>query len=107
MTTGIHFVFVGITNFDLIGNFGSMEWLGNFWIIIICNSVFAVCTALSLITKFTAAVRREIYNRLESVFHRDHPASSVRDHDALHTMSFNNSSANLSVNGNGVHIKED
>jgi hypothetical protein len=56
----------GITNFDLIGNFGSLKWLGNFYLILAINVVFAAATALSLVTKFTAAVRREIYLRLKT-----------------------------------------
>nr|KAG5695077.1 hypothetical protein BaRGS_032570 [Batillaria attramentaria]KAG5707139.1 hypothetical protein BaRGS_011850 [Batillaria attramentaria] len=57
---------LGITNFDLIGNFGSMDWLGNFYLILTINIVFAAATALSLVTKFTAAVRQEIYLRLKA-----------------------------------------
>ncbi|XP_041371969.1 limb region 1 protein homolog [Gigantopelta aegis] len=62
---------LGITNFDLIGNFGSMDWLGNFYIIFLYNVIFAVGTALGLATKFTATIRREIYNRLKTAFRRD------------------------------------
>ena len=54
----------GLTNFDLIGNFGSMDWLGNFYIIMLCNIIFAALTILCLTTKFTATVRSEIYERL-------------------------------------------
>lgn len=59
---------LGITNFDLIGNFGSLKWLGNFYLILSINIIFAAATALSLVTKFTAAVRREIYLRLKTAF---------------------------------------
>ncbi|ESP01629.1 hypothetical protein LOTGIDRAFT_139400 [Lottia gigantea] len=62
---------LGITNFDLIGNFGSMDWLGNFYIIFSYNLIFAVCTALCLVTKFTATVRHEIYDRLKTAFRRE------------------------------------
>lgn len=58
----------GLTNFDLIGNFGSMDWLGNFYIIMLCNIVFAGLTTLCLVTKFTKAVRTEIYDRLMAFF---------------------------------------
>ncbi|KAK7092256.1 limb region 1 protein homolog [Littorina saxatilis] len=57
---------LGITNFDLIGNFGSMDWLGNFYLIFTINVVFAAATSVSLVTKFTAAVRQEIYLRLKA-----------------------------------------
>ncbi|XP_048728173.1 protein LMBR1L-like [Ostrea edulis] len=59
---------LGLTNFDLIGNFGSMDWLGNFYIIMLCNIVFAGLTTLCLVTKFTKAVRTEIYDRLMAFF---------------------------------------
>uniref|UniRef100_A0A0L8FP41 Limb region 1 protein homolog n=1 Tax=Octopus bimaculoides TaxID=37653 RepID=A0A0L8FP41_OCTBM len=62
---------LGITNFDLLGNFGSMEWLGNFYIILTYNIVFAVATALCLVNKFTATIRQEIYVRLKMVFKRE------------------------------------
>ncbi|KAK6182150.1 hypothetical protein SNE40_009897 [Patella caerulea] len=62
---------LGITNFDLIGNFGSMDWLGNFYIIFTYNLIFAVCTALCLVTKFTHTVRSEIYDRLITAFRRE------------------------------------
>ncbi|GAB1609396.1 limb region 1 protein homolog [Argonauta hians] len=62
---------LGITNFDLLGNFGSMEWLGNFYIILTYNIVFAVTTAVCLANKFTATIRQEIYVRLKMVFRRE------------------------------------
>ena len=59
---------VGITNFDLLGNFGRLEWLGNFQIVLAYNVIFSSATALCLFTKFTAAVRREIFNGFQQVF---------------------------------------
>lgn len=78
--------FLGLTNFDLIGNFGSMDWLGNFYIIMLCNVVFAGLTTLCLVTKFTKAVRTEIYDRLMAFFIREqlapsHTHSSVANGD--------------------------
>ncbi|XP_013774506.2 limb region 1 protein homolog isoform X2 [Limulus polyphemus] len=55
---------LGITNFDLLGEFGRIEWLGNFYIILFYNVVFAGATALCLVTKFTAAMRQELLRRL-------------------------------------------
>jgi hypothetical protein len=80
---------LGITNFDLLGNFGSMDWLGNFYIILSYNVIFAGATGLCLTTKFTYTIRQEIYNRLQNVFHRK---------DQKHSQSNGN---------NSVHIKED
>lgn len=59
-----YFYCVGITNFDLLGDFGSIEWLDNFVIVIVYNFVFAVVVTLTVLNKFTAKVRREVYARL-------------------------------------------
>lgn len=55
---------IGITNFDLLGDFGAIEWLGNFQIVLMYNLVFGTTTALCLMNKFTATVRRELCARL-------------------------------------------
>ncbi|CAG9765397.1 unnamed protein product [Ceutorhynchus assimilis] len=55
---------LGITNFDLLGDFGSIEWLGNFKIILLYNTLFATASSLCIVNKFTAKVRRELYARL-------------------------------------------
>lgn len=55
---------LGITNFDLLGEFGRIEWLGNFLLVLLYNGVFACAGTLCVIKKFTASVRRELYNRL-------------------------------------------
>ncbi|KAL8620137.1 hypothetical protein ACOMHN_064807 [Nucella lapillus] len=61
---------LGITNFNLIGNFGSMGWLGNFYLVLSINMVFAAATTLCLAKKFTAAVRQAIYLRLKAALFR-------------------------------------
>lgn len=58
------FFFKGITNFDLLGDFGRIEWLGNFYIVLFYNVVFAVAIAVSLVTTFTTTIRRELYSCL-------------------------------------------
>lgn len=55
---------LGITNFDLLGEFGRIEWLGNFKLVMLYNAIFAGIATLCLVSKFTASVRRELYNRL-------------------------------------------
>lgn len=55
---------LGITNFDLLGDFGSIEWLGNFQIVFMYNLVFATATTLCIANNFTVKVRRELYARL-------------------------------------------
>lgn len=56
--------YTGITNFDLLGDFGEIEWLGNFQIVLLYNVIFVGTTTLCLVNKFTATVRQELCNRL-------------------------------------------
>ncbi|XP_026737446.1 protein Lilipod isoform X2 [Trichoplusia ni] len=56
---------LGITNFDLLGEFGRIEWLGNFKLVLLYNAIFAGAVTLCLVSKFTASVRRELYNRFK------------------------------------------
>ncbi|XP_075971420.1 LMBR1-like protein lilipod [Anticarsia gemmatalis] len=58
---------LGITNFDLLGEFGRIEWLGNFKLVLLYNAIFAGAVTLCLVSKFTASVRRELYNRYKWV----------------------------------------
>ncbi|XP_041421732.1 limb region 1 protein homolog isoform X3 [Xenopus laevis] len=51
---------LGITRFDLLGDFGRFNWLGNFYIVVSYNLMFAVVTTLCLVRKFTSAVREEL-----------------------------------------------
>lgn len=60
----IHISSTGITNFDLLGDFGAIEWLGNFQIVLLYNLVFGSTTALVVANKFTATVRQELCARL-------------------------------------------
>lgn len=60
----IFFLFTGITNFDLLGDFGEIEWLGNFQIVFLYNIIFGSATTLCIISKFTATVRRALCARL-------------------------------------------
>lgn len=42
---------LGMTNFDLLANFGRIEWLGNFYVVLLYNVVFFVSTTLCLMGK--------------------------------------------------------
>ncbi|XP_077160513.1 limb region 1 protein homolog isoform X2 [Paroedura picta] len=55
---------LGITRFDLLGDFGRFNWLGNFYIVLSYNLLFAIMTTLCLIRKFTSAVREELFKAL-------------------------------------------
>uniref|UniRef100_A0A8C9Z328 Limb development membrane protein 1 n=1 Tax=Sander lucioperca TaxID=283035 RepID=A0A8C9Z328_SANLU len=57
---------LGITRFDLLGDFGRFNWLGNFYIVLSYNLLFAVVTTLCLVRKFTSAVREELLKALDS-----------------------------------------
>lgn len=54
------FVLQGLTRFDLLGDFGRFNWLGNFYIVFLYNAAFAGLTTLCLVKTFTAAVRAEL-----------------------------------------------
>jgi len=63
----------GITNFDLLGNYGRLEWLGNFYLVLLYNLVFAIATVICLTTKFTASVRTALIDGLlQSAKHAVH-----------------------------------
>uniref|UniRef100_H3BI81 Limb development membrane protein 1 like n=1 Tax=Latimeria chalumnae TaxID=7897 RepID=H3BI81_LATCH len=51
---------LGITNFDLLGDFGRFNWLGNFYIVFLYNMLFAGLTTMCLVKKFTWAVQAEL-----------------------------------------------
>ncbi|XP_034028302.1 limb region 1 homolog-like protein [Thalassophryne amazonica] len=51
---------LGITRFDLLGDFGRYNWLENFYIVFLYNMMFAGLTSASLIKTVTWAVQREL-----------------------------------------------
>ncbi|XP_059575275.1 protein LMBR1L isoform X1 [Alligator mississippiensis] len=51
---------LGITRFDLLGDFGRFDWLGNFYLVFLYNVLFAALAALCLVKKFTWAVQAEL-----------------------------------------------
>uniref|UniRef100_A0A673WPJ9 Limb development membrane protein 1 n=1 Tax=Salmo trutta TaxID=8032 RepID=A0A673WPJ9_SALTR len=58
---------LGITRFDLLGDFGRFNWLGNFYIVLSYNLLFAVVTTLCLVRKFTSAIREELLKSLNTL----------------------------------------
>ncbi|NXI57547.1 LMBRL protein, partial [Chloroceryle aenea] len=50
----------GITRFDLLGDFGRFNWLGNFHIIFLYNMGFAGLTTLCLVKRVSWAVQAEL-----------------------------------------------
>lgn len=55
---------LGITRFDLLGDFGRFNWLGNFYLVFLYNMAFAGLTTLCLVKKFTWAVQAELIRAL-------------------------------------------
>ncbi|XP_056589790.1 limb region 1 homolog-like protein [Triplophysa dalaica] len=51
---------LGITRFDLLGDFGRYNWLGNFHIVFLYNMLFAGLTSACLIKTVTWALQREL-----------------------------------------------
>ncbi|XP_004458655.1 limb region 1 protein homolog [Dasypus novemcinctus] len=70
---------LGITRFDLLGDFGRFNWLGNFYIVLSYNLLFAIVTTLCLIRKFTSAVREELFKALG--LHKLQSSNTSRDSD--------------------------
>lgn len=48
----------------MLGDYGAIEWLGNFQIVFLYNLIFGTATTLCIVNKFTATVRRELCARL-------------------------------------------
>ncbi|XP_029426336.1 limb region 1 protein homolog isoform X2 [Nannospalax galili] len=71
---------LGITRFDLLGDFGRFNWLGNFYIVLSYNLLFAIVTTLCLVRKFTSAVREELFKALG--LHKLHLSDTSRDSEA-------------------------
>lgn len=56
---------LGITTFDLMGEFGRFDWLGNLQLILLYNLWFEVATAVCLVKKVTVAVREALFERFK------------------------------------------
>ena len=55
---------LGTTYFDLLGDFGEIEWLGSFKFVLLYNHVFATAAGLCIFFKFTTTVRNELVERM-------------------------------------------
>lgn len=55
---------LGITKFDLMGEYGKLNWLGNFHVVLFYNLVFEASTTLCLTRKFTSTVRRALVEQM-------------------------------------------
>ncbi|VDK65266.1 unnamed protein product [Anisakis simplex] len=61
---------LGITTFDLLGAYGSFDWLSNFTLVWTYNVAFAIATVSCLVNHFTAPVRREVIRRIKELYGR-------------------------------------
>jgi hypothetical protein len=56
---------LGITNFDLLGNYGRIKWLRSFFIIFVVNLIFGFGAALCIFNRVTQKAREETINRIK------------------------------------------
>lgn len=63
----VHFI-VGISNFDLLGEFGRQKWLANFYLILVYNAAFGFAATVCLVNKFSASMRQAVYKKVVQAF---------------------------------------
>ena len=93
----------GITNYDLIGEFGRSNWLQNFYLIIIYNILFSILTSSCLLNKFTATVRDYILQSVTLYMHNVREANQVRTSKFWAMRSWKTQHAN-GTNGNVMGV---
>lgn len=59
---------IGITNFDLLGDFGKIEWLGSWLVVLFYNIAFVSFSTFTLARKFTILMHKELFNRLSNLW---------------------------------------
>ncbi|XP_071497953.1 protein LMBR1L-like [Diadema antillarum] len=69
---------LGITNFDLLGEYGRLDSLHNFYMVLMYNAMFGVATASCLVNKFTASVRDYIVNNVRVYVYKMRKSSKLR-----------------------------
>ena len=87
---------LGITNFDLLGKFSEVKWLGNFYLVLLYNAIFAAAASLCLFNKFTDRVRQEIVKRVHIYI------STIFSNTNKNSFSSNNPSRNVSSTGESM-----
>lgn len=61
---------LGITTFDLLGEYGNLNWLSNMKLVLAYNVFFLVPTIICLVNHFTAPVRKEVVRRVRGLAYR-------------------------------------
>lgn len=64
---------LGMTNFDLVADFGRVEWLGNLYIVLLYNFVFFVSTIVCLIGK------RNMVFSIKDWYHKKRPTDKEKE----------------------------
>ncbi|ESN99654.1 hypothetical protein HELRODRAFT_113731 [Helobdella robusta] len=59
---------LGISNFDLLGNFGQLEWLESSYTILIYNIIFVILTAICLTRRLTISMMKIIFPEVKNIF---------------------------------------
>lgn len=59
---------LGLTEFNLLGRFAQIEWLGNFFVVLLYNVVFVSFSTFTLAKKFTVLMHKELFNRLSNLW---------------------------------------
>jgi len=55
---------IGITNFDLLGDFGKIDGLGSWFVVLFYNLAFVLFSTYTLTRKFTLLMHKELFIRL-------------------------------------------
>merc|ERR1719192_2725821 len=55
---------LGITNFDLLGNYGKIRWLGNYILVFAVNLLFGAAASLCLFDRVTHRAQLEIWRQI-------------------------------------------
>jgi len=66
---------LGLSNFDLLGDYREIRWLRQFYIVLLYNFLFAGATACCLLKKITGQIIQELYNRLGGAIVTQHKFS--------------------------------
>ena len=59
-------LFLGITSFNLMGEFGRLDWLANYQLVLFYNLLFEASTSICLFTKFTKTLRDAIFSEFRN-----------------------------------------
>jgi hypothetical protein len=89
---------LGISNFDLLGNYGRIEWLGNFYLVLLYNVIFAAAATLCLAKKVTNSLLLEVWRRLKLACTTSLQRGTLEPHRMLSPVGPRKSSSNKQTN---------